>query len=1020
MELSEIKQYSHKIIKITVTNENNGSQYKYATIKVHLDKETDETIRFSTTESPTETEWLPHQSFDDDYFLRIPNITPSITTIYAHFFPSELYDYIENEQIFSIYDFEDFFKSDVTNQWDNNRYPLQIESYGYDMVLGTDNKPLIRSLLNNSVTNYKDPNYKNYIAEGNNATEKGYFPLSSRYRSSSFKNAPNLNDINPYWSEDIEQYSDGAEKELENNIKYDDETSDFLMNYRIKYEDENVTNEYSGNDCIKRKKRIPYWEAKIHRSGLSPLISETTSDNDEPINVYLNYEYLPTSTEYHQHYFGFEEENIISNKQTTKLNTYEVFDSEGLTNINQSFGEEDKTYRIINNGNPYDSDYSFYLEHKNIYDLNLDKVKIVDNCLWEKNSCQKYWTYTPTGKGSAYLNVTLKAHTGYVLKYFMYIPADAYIEDDSCYVEVQSNVNGTIETIGKLSEVFRQKDKDLRHEWVYHEIPFYTNETNNRIVIKGPQHNYEDIVNINRINNQIIDNPSKQDNIEIHDCRNDRIHFYSMQIAELSEYSPTLKYTQTGLYVTEQNQYTYKPISQDDIDCSENINATNEWIKENDNIPTPFTDVYIYFDDDFDIIYNKSTSELLYTGGNPYFEFAKYDENTSERLEWLSNDQHIELQYDRITSPESTAVISQYRTNRDNDILSNLFLGELKLFNAQRKVFTTGINNEFFIRLRDAYGQPITEGEVECAICLSDKDDKTPCSETEKCLGTYTPDENGIIKYERINFKNFTTNKQYYLRVKYKHRCYNKEIIKWKPLNFIEERFNMETYIDSTLYSASTYTNDHYQRISRIYENQSIDELPLKLQVQITDQLGNIKQEGYCELSINEKVIQSTFVDENGIADFYLNSDDLDKNDQTIKIEYYIKQNENINYSYFVIRCPPDYDNRPIIDIKVNKLLTSDIEVIQNHNDYIININKNDILFINVDTENNKDFTVIIKHNDEEEVKQITTLMKSDFIIPIKFNESYQDEYIIATDNIENEAKYRRIEKKFIINWTEN
>ena len=73
MELSQIQQYSHKIVKVTINNKNQKSSYDYVTVKVHLDRETNETIRFSLTKTPAPHEWFEHQSFDNDYFLRIPN-----------------------------------------------------------------------------------------------------------------------------------------------------------------------------------------------------------------------------------------------------------------------------------------------------------------------------------------------------------------------------------------------------------------------------------------------------------------------------------------------------------------------------------------------------------------------------------------------------------------------------------------------------------------------------------------------------------------------------------------------------------------------------------------------------------------------------------------------------------------------------------------------------------------------------------------------------------------------------------
>ena len=434
MELNEIMKYSHKIIKIAIINDNTKSSYKYVTIKIHLDRSTNESIRFSTVENPTsENEWLDHQSAENDFFLRIPNETPSTKYIYAHYFPSELYDYTEVKQVFSRFKFKDFFEKKPKDQWGGNDYHLQIKSSGYEMLLGDDNKPLIRSLLKQSLTRYKDPNYKNYITSGIgdttfHMTEKGRLPLSSRYRNSLYNIAPQFNQTTlPHWDKSEIKYSNGDTPIIEED--------------KHTYPGTTLNNGDGLNDCQKREQASPYWEAKIHRTGLSPLISETdeNEEDENPINIYLNYQYLPTSTEYHQHYFGFEGKNLVDGEQKTKNKTYEVLDGEGLTDINQNFGTQENTYRLIRHGNPYDNRYAMNLEHKNIYDVNLtNNVVLKENCSWERNNCQKYWTYKSQGKGAVYLNVPLKANTYYVLKYFMFIPADAYIEDDSCYIEVQT------------------------------------------------------------------------------------------------------------------------------------------------------------------------------------------------------------------------------------------------------------------------------------------------------------------------------------------------------------------------------------------------------------------------------------------------------------------------------------------------------------------------------------------------------------------------------------------------------
>ena len=1124
MDLSEIKQYSHKIIKINITNNNSKSSYGEVTIKVHLEKETNETIRFSLTKNPSPKEWINHQSIGDDYFLVIKNVlaqnnNPGITEIYAHYFPSELYDYTEDTEICSVYDFSDFTKDTTYNQWDGMEYPLQIKSYGYEMVLGYDNKPLIRSLLNNSVTRYKDPNYKNYIKTNiqkniSDMTEKGRFPLSSRYRNSLYRTAPNINDtINfklPYWQAENEKYSHGTEgtevtHSNETGYKYYNE-NDVSSTYQSKYGET--------DNCAKRASKIPFWEAKIFRSGLSPLIEKTPEEQEEskPINVYLNYQYLPTSTEYHQHYFGFEGLNIkdqngnivpemitavesyipdknniirydaettntlrnqlheycenIKNgiyKQRTANNTYEVLDGEGLEDINQEFGMSSKTYRIIRHGNPFDYSKSFYLDHKHIYDVNLE-VKITDNCSWKKNQCQQYWSYIPQGQGNVYFNITLKANTYYVLKYFMFIPADAYIEEDSCYAEVQSNVNGQTVIIGELPQAFKNQDKKLRHQWIYHEIPFYTLETNNRIVIKGPQHNHEDIVGINRLTGELTSVSVNNPNIEIHDCKNDVIHFYSFQIAEMVEYSPTLKYTKTGLYLVEGNKYTKKSLEESKTNtCTNDKTAMNQWAthealnpsdtwinKGTTQLPIPLTDIYIFFDDEFDIIYNKLTTEISYIKGDFPFKFSKFDETFDETLSWLSDDNIINLQYDKATSPYDSAMMQQKSSNRNNDDLdiNQLFLGELRLFNTQRKFFTTGVNNKFTLKLQDAYGNPISDGKVELSIWTSNHEDTTPCSESYRCLGEKEPNEYGEIEFQHLNFKNFKPNiDTYYLRIVYENVCYNKTIIKWKKIHFLKEHKNMFVYANTCnkkicknnsgccqLTTSSIYdeNNDDYNKVSYSYTIKSVEEFPLRLDVKIEDQLHNEKNEGYCELSINDKVIQTTFVDDNGIADFYLDEIDLDPGVQIIKIEYYENPDDSINFVYFPIICDAlqGYDERPAIPIRINKVENEEITELTNQ---IYEITKDNIFFCDIDIENHNNFSIsIIRNNDEQEIINFEENNEKKYVISTMYkthghlkNENNQDidKYIIITGNLKDTNgndithTYRTTKKEFTLLW---
>ena len=1194
MDISEIKQYTHKIIKIKLTNNNTITTYEYVTIKIHLTKEQNETIRFSIEEN---SNWIEHQSYEDDYFLRIPNITPSVSYIYAHYFPADLYTYEEDTQIFSIYDFSDFFKEHPTDQWYNEEYPLQITSYGYEMMLGDENKPYIRSLLNKSVTQYKDPNYKQYIIDDNvndisHMTEQGRFPLSSRYRNSYYRIAPEFNQGNlPYWKRGQKEYSYGTSPDIttttyENDTYKYNNTADASSNYTQQYGESNTP-------CTQRYYQTPFWEAKIHRKGLSPLITETYSDDyasedkDAPFNVFLNYQYLPTSTEYHQHYYGFEGHNVrdasgnlISRRdnlpeairvlndpeatqanqnklaiycenlrngtyrQLTQNKNFEILDGEGLHYINNQFGKS-ATYRLINHGNPFDDKYIMTTDHTNVIDLNLDDAKILKNCTWERNQCDKYWTLTPLandGEDSlVYLDVTLKAHTPYVLKYYIYIPADAYIEDsqtlanyntltpeqeiaaDTCFISVQTNVNNNKQTIGTLQKEFRHQDKNLRHQWVYHEIPFYTLEANNRVVIKGPKHSVNDIYTYNNQTGQItlkddetftneeINSPT----LELRDCKNDVIHFYSIQIAEMVEYTPTIKYTNTGLYIVEKDQYARKPLKDvSNTNCIQTLGPYPEW-ESDKKMPIPFSDVYISFDGDFEILYNELTSEISWTKGDFPFKFRDYNTTFDTTLGWERTSNDIKLQYeellDNLTENEynnkknTDYIGDEYHSiDRDND--TNPYhknQGHWSLYRHNLTTFTNGINNQFTLKLQDTYGNAITSGTIECAI-FTEKDEKAECADAIKCLGEKTPDEYGKIEYKNLNFRGFkpsgeyqdtitmlnddgeevtqtvTKQREYWLRIKYVHKCYKKTIIKWKKLIFIQEHANMVIYAnrcfdDTTGYNnkvcnsirdidnqnncckyctSSYYSTDigEYQSQYIIKNNSSItvngpkqysinsvDELPLRLDVMIRSEPtngqpeGNILNEGYCELSIDDRIIQTTYVDANGIADFYLDDNDLNKGIQVVKIEYFKQRNyETTNYAYFIINCTNTYDDRPHVPIILRPIyhqVYDDYIEQLNHNVYYID-NQDDLLLIDIESIDAQNFSITIQKEDNEtgiyettDVYNVYDNLETDIIAIEKTDDDNITRYKIITDNLKDDNgnnmnnQYRRYEKTITVHW---
>ena len=106
MDFDLIKQYTHKIKKIHITNTYRYSLRSRIVLKVSINVKDTETIRFSLKEN---SDFIGHQQKNNDFFIRVPNNLasydgkPTITTIYAHFFDKELYQYEEHQQIFSEY-----------------------------------------------------------------------------------------------------------------------------------------------------------------------------------------------------------------------------------------------------------------------------------------------------------------------------------------------------------------------------------------------------------------------------------------------------------------------------------------------------------------------------------------------------------------------------------------------------------------------------------------------------------------------------------------------------------------------------------------------------------------------------------------------------------------------------------------------------------------------------------------------------------------------------------------------------
>lgn len=386
MELSEIKQLTHKIVKINLKNENFYSIFDYITQKITLTNvRDDEVIRFSLEEN---SNFIQHQSFNNDYYIIIPNNLNSITEIYVHYFPSDLYEYEEDENISFNFDFTQLLQAEdgctYITAADGHQYPVVKTGTGYTMEAGDKKGSLIvRSLLDKSIDGYKNPNYKDVTATNINdkkdMTEQGYFPLSSRYRPSYkyFNEAPDLID-NPHWTASSTQES----------------------------------------VC----KASPYWQVRINRDGLSRLIADREDGEYASIAVNLNYQYLPTSSRQHQHYYGFEDE-------CPQTNDIYVLEGTHLDEVNENFNSD--TYRIIERHNPYDNSNTMHVDHECI--LPLELLTCTPKDYITKNKCYDYYIYTAIGNEIPSIVKNLTEGEQYSLRYFIFVPSkvDTLVEEDN-------------------------------------------------------------------------------------------------------------------------------------------------------------------------------------------------------------------------------------------------------------------------------------------------------------------------------------------------------------------------------------------------------------------------------------------------------------------------------------------------------------------------------------------------------------------------------------------------------------
>ena len=1042
MNLSEVIAYQHKIKKIAVNNKNVRSAFTEVVAKFTIDSADNETVRFSLEKND---HFLVHQQIDNDYYCRIPNNLSDITYIYVHFLPSDLYDYTEDDVIFSIYNFAEIFEEHPTSSYyinsttnEGEPYDIQVTRRRYEHSLDDEGRLIVRSTDSKSVTEYNDPNYKNYTTDdglGNNMTQTGYYPLSSRYRLTQNWESPKIDNVHDsYWKTTIK----------DNN---------------------------------------PYWEARINRVGLSPLITESAED-DMPINVFINYTYLPTSREYHQHYYGFEPANMDDD---AKCKTINVLEGENLSQIDPDFAskipsadnpnievEKKSNYRLINLGNVYDDSRSIYVPHGSSIQLSLDEFahsdKNINRCLWYPDKCENYWIYTPIAeslpqgeRGYCSREITLQDDTYYSLKYYIYIPSYAKIGDDECYIEVEAVED---QKIYKLHPSFIAQDRVLRNQWIYHEIPFKASTTN-KIRIVGPQvyHKEKDLDN--------------------------SIFFINIGLQEMGTYSPTLKYTNYGTYLIEGNQNTFKSANEAEI-CNnnkkENLVDTPWTPIPVDDLPEPYSDVfitgdserYLYYDDVQNIRcihppYKENEKPILkhYTNDRniycvDYYKWTNTNKTKYQKVnkkstitnldDFINNTGPVSHKnifyynmqdntyeyivtattnvecvamitddggYEIVESIAANSVIKAQFTPKgvaiyENDIMkdgvdavygdrkvgiilpANNNSAKLTNIKVEKKepvvepdytevytinnseipresqsvliapnthediqvsydietsdliethnAYLTGVRgqgNSFTFYFNDTIGKPISGGKARAAIFYT-RDYYTAWGEAAGGYLEERPVENGKVTWSEIDLTDLPDNtpssnkNKYYMRIEYKNDCRDQIKVEFKNLYIIEEVANIS---DVIINDATTIVSDK-TFLQTKYNITTIEQLPLKISVKIINQVSIIKN-GYCELSINDDLHQSTLVDKNGWADFYLNFSDLSHNCQTIKIEYYREYYKAIDFIYFNVCMDPSVNGNDAVLINVASLINGENVPISNN---LVEVNKNDCALCTITT----------------------------------------------------------------------
>lgn len=967
MDLDEIKEFTHPIRKLNVYNSNRYSLRQRIVLKVNPQKQPDETVRFSLSRNGN---FIDHQQKDNDFFIRVPNNyigsgsdtnvadngNVVITTIYVHYFPKDLYEYTNDPRTFQVFSEYDLYKIADINQ-EQRSYQIHFKNYETNKEITNRQmktkiqrinnattttekkeleneakqfKPIIQSLFTDGTV--KDPNYKNYIhergyyqgsplnlTEGNDysgMTEQGQFPLSSHYRTQNmlYVQHPNLKDVTPSWDYDLSFFS------------------------------------------------YPYWEVKIHRDELSPLISDgvENTDEDTPLNVFLNYNYLQTSTSYHQHLFGFEDSLEYNNKY------YNILEGENINKIDQNFGN-DNNYRIIQLSNPYNDKYSIKVPKGKQIPLNLDDI-FNDN--WSKNICEDY--YICNGGNTSLSFSHVEKNKLYSLKYYIYIPGKTNTTYNSCYISVNNN---------RISDDFLYQDKRLRNQWIYHEVPFTGKETNT-INIIGPKDN-------------------------------SNIYFYDIYIEEMVEYSPTVKYSNRGIVITEEDQAIMRPLS-NAVESVNNTDNIKKWDSKKRKMPTPYHSVFFLISQEEMIAFDKSMYDLLYFGNR-----LSTNNDNSKPLRITYDTENYDF---CIEDTEGEGRQNNIIKTKNFDLEYNANNGQFTIDMRNTLRYIQGNNNYIEISLFNENEQIVNTGRVKTSIYdtnnfnISCDNISTPRGVCLDPGSTYhEPDINGLVIYDKVNLSQLALNendeeKLYYMRIVYTNECDNgDEIVDIKPFILEKEQYIITPMIRNTVIN----TNNVY--------NFNNNNLPLQIQAKVTNQANRIVDVGYCEIFIDDELKQSTIVDANGIADFYLdlkdeyeNGDITPKKRETVKIYYYKKWNVKIGESIFDINN--NCSALPAVPIKVQALTykqNNQNTTLGYENEYrytnTVQVNKGSAVFIDIDVGNHHGFKLEVQApNSADNLSQNIETKTDESIVYINhyLDSGIQNNetYYIVTKSIDDQA----------------